>query len=359
MKIAFFTTGMTRGGAERVISTLCNHLVEIGHDATIIMLKGRESEYRLDKRVRLVGANLEAGVKNAPAALNFYRRTVRSEKPDVVVAFTLKPNLMACMAKRWFGMHVPLVISERANPFRRSLYWQIMCNNLFSKADAMVCQSKAISCYYEGRVRSVPTAVIPNPVDETCIAKFPARDRRGCLLSVGRLCDQKRQDLAIRALSLLKSTYPDLRLEICGVGNKESELRGLAARLGIAESVSFCGNVNDVMRVKADSSAFLMTSDYEGFPNVLIEALASGIPVVSTDFSPGIAREVVREGENGFVVPAGDEVALADAVNRLFADPLPAESLEKSARVVRRMFNIETVVGQWLMLFDQATGKIG
>lgn len=360
MKIAFFTTGMTRGGAERVIATVANRLVEMGHDALVIMLKGKESEYWLDDRVKLVGANLEAGAKNALAALKFYKRTVGSENPDVVIAFTLKPNLMACAAKRWFGVRVPLVVSERSNPFKRNLRLQLVCNNLFSVADGMVCQSKTVSCYYEGRVRSVSATVIPNPVDVTCIAESPVvRERGRYLLSVGRLCEQKRQDLAIRAFAALKSAYPDLRLEICGVGDLENELRDLAARLDVSESVLFCGNVNNVMREKADATAYIMTSDFEGFPNALIETLASGIPVVSTDFSPGVVREIVQEGVNGFVVPAGDATALTDATKRLLDAPLSVEELEKSARAVRKRFDLGAVVGQWLEVCERATEKNG
>lgn len=357
MKIAFFTTGMTRGGAERVIAMVSNRLVEMAHEVLIITLKGTESEYVLDTRVKLVCANLDAGVKNAPAALRFYKRTVRSEKPDVVVAFTLKPNLMACVAKRWFGVKTPLVVSERANPFQRSLRIQLACNRLFRAADAMVCQSKVISCYYEGRVPSVQVTVIPNPVDAGCIADNPVSERGHYLLSVGRLCEQKRQDLAIRSFATLKPEYPDLSLEICGVGSAEVELRDLAVRLGVNESVVFCGNVNNVMKKKADAVAYLMTSDFEGFPNALIEALASGIPVVTTDFSPGVARELVQEGTNGFVVPTDDAGSLAEATKRLLEDPPSVEALEKSAHAVRRRFDLATVAKQWLSVCERAIGK--
>ena len=358
MRIAFFTTGMTRGGAERVIATVSNRLVNMGHEVLIIMLKGKESEYRLEGRVRLIGANLEAGAKNAVTALKFYKHTVQSEEPDVVIAFTLKPNIMACLAKRCFGVHTPLVVSERADPFRRNLRMQLMCNSLFCAADAMVCQSKVVSYYYEGRLRSVPVTIIPNPVDVACVAERPIWKKGHYLLSVGRLCKQKRQDLAIQALAALKPVYPNLRLEICGVGDVESELRDMAARLGVEERTMFCGNIDNVMRKKVDAAAYLMTSDFEGFPNALIEALASGIPVVTTDFSPGVARELVQEGVNGFVVPPGDAMALADAAKHLLDNPLPAEGVERSADLVRKRFNLETVAEKWLSVCEHTVRKI-
>lgn len=357
MKIAFFTTGMTRGGAERVIATLSNRLVEMGHDVVIVMLKGVRSEYRLDGRVRLVGANLEAGARNAAAAMRFYTRTIRSESPDVVIAFTVKPNLMACVAKQWLGVRTPLVVSERADPFRRNPCLQSACNRLFCAADAVVCQSKIVSRYYEGKVRSVPVACIPNPVDSGCVAERPARERAQYLLSVGRLCDQKRQDLAINALAALKPKFPDLRLEVCGVGPAESDLRSMAVQLKVSQSVRFCGNVRNVMREKADAAVYLMTSDYEGFPNALIEAVASGIPIVTTDFSPGVAHELVQNGANGYVVPAGNAMELAKAVERLLNNPPSEEVLERSAGTARGRFDLDAVAEQWLGACRQVTAK--
>lgn len=357
MKIAFFTTGMTRGGAERVIATLSNRLVEMDHDVIIVMLKGAKSEYRLSNRVKLIGANLEAGVKNAAAAMRFYTRTIRSENPDVVLAFTVKPNLMACAAKQWFGIKTPLVVSERANPFRRNPYWQLACNRMFCTADRIVCQSKVVSRYYESRIRSVLVVCIPNPVDLECVAERPAQKKIQYLLSVGRLCNQKRQDLAINVLAALKPKFPNLRLEVCGEGSAEKELRSMAVRLNVSHSVIFCGNVSNVMREKADAAVYLMTSDYEGFPNALIEAVASGIPIVTTDFSPGVAHELVQDGINGYVVPSGDTMELAKAVERLLNKPPSEEALKRSAEMARERFDLDAVAEQWLEVCKQAAVK--
>ncbi len=353
MKIAFFTTGMTRGGAERVIATVANRLSELGHEVSIIILKGDKSEYRLNERVSLVSASLSPGLRNGPAAMSFYRRAIREMKPEVVISFTLKANLMACSARRWLGIKAPLIVSERANPFQRKLQSQLICNNLFRTSDSIVCQSKVISCYYEGRVKDANASVIPNPIDDTCIADAPAKKRESYLLSVGRLCDQKRHDISIRALAELKKTQPDLRLRICGVGEKENGLRALSKELGVSDSVEFCGNVDNVMKEYADSVAYLMTSDYEGFPNALIEAMSSGIAVVSTDFSPGVARELVHDGVNGYVVSAGDPSAVANAVTRLQENYPSFTTLSESMHAVRDRFALDCVVEQWVSVCEQ------
>lgn len=357
MRIAFFTTGMTRGGAERVIATLSNHLVKSGHEASIIMLKGEVSGYPLDGRVDLRSAKLGPGVQNAFAAMRFFRHSVLDIAPDVVVAFTQRSNLMACVAKRFLGLSLPLVISERSNPFQRGRKQQLASNVLFTSADEIVCQSGVVSQYYKSHVTGVPVEVIPNPLDESCIADRPATEREAFLLSVGRLCKQKRHDLAIRALAHLNADYPSLRLKICGEGPDLEKLRQLAGALGVAENVEFCGNVPNVMRSNAGATAYLMTSDYEGFPNALIEAVSSGIPTVSTDFSPGLARELVNEGKNGFVVSVGDDEAIASAIRRLLETPLAEEELEKSAKIARDRFDLDCVTGKWLATFARVMEK--
>ena len=349
MRIAFFTTGMTRGGAERVIATLSNQLVQMGHEALIIMLKGQKSEYRLDEKVKLLSANLDAGMRNAPAAMRFYCRTVRAEHPDVVIAFTLKPNLMTCLAKTALRLKTPLIISERANPFQRRESIKLLFNKLFRVADLNVCQSKVISCYYEGGINAVPSIVIPNPIDEACIADKPSARRGNFIISVGRLCKQKRQDLAIRAFAEIASLHPGLRLKICGEGEAFDHLQILASELDVGGSVDFCGSVNNVMRTYSDAAAYLMTSDFEGFPNALIEAIASGIPVVSTDFSPGVARELVHDGVNGYVVPAGDVLAVKAGLERILANEPDRRRLEQSACAVRERFALDKIAGEWLM----------
>lgn len=356
MKVVFFTTGMTRGGAERVIATIANRLVDIGHEVVIVILKGHESEYYLDGRVRLVSAELEPGVKNALSALRFYKRTIRRECPDVVVALTLKANLMACLAKVVSGVKVPLIVSERANPFVRKFFSQVLCNILFKVADIVVCQSQVVGLYYEARLGFTPVSVIANPVDEKCVAEQPSQNRGCYVLSVGRLsCLQKRQDIAIRAFAQVALSRPDLRLKICGIGDGLSELMALTNALAIADVVDFEGNVENVMRIHADASAYLMSSDFEGFPNALIEATASGIPTVTTDFSPsGIAQELVKDSYNGFVVPTGDDSAMADALERILEGEIREECLLESAKTIKEKFSLNQISKEWLVTCERA-----
>lgn len=174
-KIVFFTTGMTAGGAERVVATLANALAGRGFDVLIAMVKGEGSAYELAPGVRLRSAALEPGLKNLPRALRFYRRLVAEESPDVVASFSTKSDLIALIAKVLFRARGRLVVSDRADPYTRSTRMQLACNLLYRWSDGLVCQSQSVADYYRRHCRPARTTVIPNPLDENSAGAPPPR----------------------------------------------------------------------------------------------------------------------------------------------------------------------------------------
>lgn len=347
MHVAFFTTGMTRGGAERVISTVANCLSSKGIEVSIVMLKGNRSEYYLDSRVKLNSGRLEPGLRNGIKALSYYVSTMKSLNPDVIIAFTGKANQLACLANRLKCIKTPLIISERADPFSRSEKAQGIHNTLYRSADMMVCQSEVVASFYRDKLRGVETRVISNPVDLACVAEIPGNQTGKFILSVGRLCPQKRHDVAIKAFFDISADYPDIELRICGVGEEQASLEQLAESLGISKKIHFEGSVEDVMRKFSSAKAFLMTSDFEGFPNAMIEALCSGLPVVSTDFSPGVARELVTDGRNGYVVDREDTDAVSAALKKVLEGRILPDVMADCAESMKIRFSTDTIVPLW------------
>lgn len=348
MKCLFFTSGMTRGGAEHVIATLSNYMVATGHSVTILMIKGKDSEYDLDSRVELISAGLQPGLKNGLKALSFYSKTVDDLNPDAVISFTTKPNEIACAARLLGKARATLIISERADPFNRNKITQRICNALFRQADLCVCQSRQVERYYDGRVGSCLLTVIENPLDISSVADRAATARAPFVFTAGRLAPDKRHDLTIKAFSMVTENYPNLRLKICGAGDLSDELKGLAASVPNGDRIDFVGSIPKVAKTNALASAFLFSSDSEGFPNALIEAVASGIPVVTTNFSPGTASEVVKDGVNGYIVPCGDAASMAESLARLIDDPPARSWLVDAADTAKARFATDFVVGQWI-----------
>jgi glycosyltransferase involved in cell wall biosynthesis len=351
-KVLFFTTGMTRGGAERVLATLANGLHERGVSVVVVMLKGRESEYPLADGVVLRSAELAPGLRNLVRAARFYRRVVAEEAPGVVASFSTKSDLIALLARMLWKVPGRLVVSERADPFSRDRTMQLACDVLYPLADAVVCQSVRVAEHYSRRrQRGGTVVVIPNPVDAGAIGE-PVTERTMTVISVGRLSPQKNHALEIEAFADIHDAQPDARLKIYGSGPLEQSLQSQIRRLGLEGVVALEGVRPDVIREERDAALFLFASDYEGFPNALMEAAATAIPVVTTDFSPGTARELITPGVNGFIVPPGDKAALVRAALEALSGALdPAGSVEAAARI-RDDHALEGVLDAWAKVLD-------
>lgn len=347
-KVIFFTTGMTAGGAERVIATLANALASRGCDVVIAMVKGEESAYELAPDVRLVSANLAPGLRNLPKAIAFYRNLIRREAPDVVASLSTKSDIIALLAKVLLRIPVRLVVSERADPYTRSRSMQLACNVLYRWSDALVCQSRSVAGYYRRRCRGARPVVIVNPLNLDSVGEAHSGQRAPTVISVGRLSEQKNHRLAIAAFKRIRATHPDLTFKIFGEGPLEVELAELIRAEGLEDSVQLEGVVSNVARKYANASLFLFTSAREGYPNALLEAAATGIPAVTTDFSPGTAHEIIEAEVNGYVVPVGDLNAVVGAAHKALSGELRSEELRAAAERIRDDHQVERVMSSWL-----------
>lgn len=355
MRVLFFTTGMTAGGSERVVATLANHLTAQGHRANIAMIKGEQSDYELDEAVALRSARLHPGLRNVLRSIRFYRRAVAEEAPDLVASFATKSDIIALVARLIFRVKVPLVVSERNDPNTRKTSLQWICNRLYPLADLVVCQSSGVAAYY--RARGAHTVVIPNPLNENAVADAFDGERDRTILVVGRLHPQKNHLLAISVLTRLRVRFPQLTMKIYGEGPMRADLEERIQRLPDPTSVSLEGVIPDVVAANARAGMFLFTSRNEGFPNALLEAAASGIPAVTTDFSPGTAHEIIRHGVNGFIAPLRDEDALVSAAERVLSGELDSAAIAHESARLRADHRLDQVASAWLTAFLSAAGR--
>lgn len=350
-KVVFFTTGMTAGGAERVIATLANALVDRGFDVLIAMVKGEESAYELVPGVRLRSANLSPGLRNLPDAIRFYRRLVRQESPDVVASLSTKSDIIALVSKVLFRARGRLIVSDRADPYTRDRWMQLACNVLYRWSDALVCQSKSVADYYRKKCRRARISVIPNPLNEESTGEAKGRVRVPTVISVGRLSEQKNHRLAITAFRRIRDKFPEFTLKIFGSGPLEGELTELIREEHLEGAVTLEGVIPNVIRQNGDAALFLFTSNHEGYPNALMEAAATGIPAVSTDFSPGTAGEIIEDGVNGYVVPVGDQDAVVEAAVKALSGSLTPEEIVEASLRVRERHRTDQILEAWLAVF--------
>ena len=358
-KILFVIPSLVGGGAERVMTTLANGLSS-KYDVEILTLTNTDSFYQLNSNVKVSGLGCSVVKKNALTKLatkigsafkgfTGIRKAIKEKKPDVVIGFLESVSEPLILLKMFGKVKCKLIVSERCDPNERNAFHRWFEKNLFAKADTIVCQGKKASEFFKEKDRS-KTTIIPNPICATAIPPLHEGERTKRIVGVGRLAAQKNFELLINAFAKLDEKYSDYKLEIYGAGPSESKLNELIKSLNLQDRAFLMGAKKNVMFEIADASLYVMSSDFEGFPNALVEAMATGLPVISTNFPTGVAEEIVKE-ENGIVIPTKDEAALIEAMEKLLSDKSLCEKMSVENRKYLDVFSEEKVLTMWENIF--------
>lgn len=352
MKILFIIPTLGTGGAERVASILANYLSENNKVEIFVMEKSDTVRYPIKDKVSIneAGINVKRGKKIKVIinfAINFWRQRdkLKSEinkfKPNVIISFLPKADILTASVKKnckWIG-------SERNDPMSRSSIERNVLNLIYKKTDMLICQTQKVADYY--LVKKVKkTCVIRNPL--ILEEATPFSNKENYIISVGRLDKQKNYPMLIRAFTKAKKTDKFTeKLYIVGAGPQQAELQNLINSLKMEQEIMLLGRKSNVRKYLNKAKAFILSSDYEGLPNAMLEAMDAGLPIISTDFFTGAAREFVDE-ENGYIVPIGDISKMAKAIEELLGKQ--EEQLEQmgvvSKQRVKKM-GVEEISQEW------------
>lgn len=354
MKLVFITPGMTFGGAERVISILTNIWCDMGHEVSIfITATDRPPVYKMNKKIKVeyFADYNEKGVSHFKL-IAAIRKFVRKEKPDSVLSFM--NDVCAYTIIALMGTGIPVIYSERNDPNKTN---QGKFDKVFRKiveigAKHIVFQTNGARICYSEKVQR-KSSIILNPVN---LDKIPDRINEEInyseIVSVGRLEPQKNQELLIDAFSVVREAHKDVVLKIFGEGSLKNKLQNKIDELGLTEYVFLMGAKSDVLEWIKESFCFVLSSDFEGLPNSLIEAMCIGIPCISTDCSPGGARELLRD-DRGIVVPCGYKEELAEAINMYLENKDIAMRYGEEAYKLRDEIESHTVAKEWINLIEK------
>lgn len=291
-------------------------------------------------------ANRLVGVGNNIKRLVTLRRAFRKFKPDTIISFVDLTNILTLLAAR--GLGFPVVVAEHSNPFLASIpvIWQRLRRWTYPWADGIVVLNRAAQNYFSPSLLR-KTTVIPNPViiQEGGSCDEPAFNGL-TLVAMGRISEEKGLDFLIQAFARLKDRYPDWKLIIMGEGPLRSEMEGLCRRLRLSARVRFLGLVSNPFPCLKKAGLFVLPSRFEGFPMALCEAMACGLPVISTDYHSGV-RDIIQAGENGILVPVGEVDALAAAMDLLMGDEAERKRIANKAVGILDRFGRETIMNQW------------
>ena len=362
---------LTAGGAERVLSLLANAWAARGDRVTIATLTSGDEEpfFPLAPAVERLGLGVDgspgphlrrlgAAGRNV-ARLRAIRAAIVRTQPDVLMSYMNVTNVLAIAAAR--GTGVPVVATEHIDPSQDDIgpLWTALRRLAYPHAARIAVLNERVLEYFPGDIRA-KCVVVPNPVVPPP-APAPARGRdegAPVIVAMGRMTSQKGFDLLLEAFARVAPRHPAWALEIWGEGPLKDALRARAAALGpaAAQRVRLPGRTADAYGVLRAAGLYVLSSRFEGFPMVLCEAMACGLPVVAFDCRTG-PREIVRDGVDGVLVPPADVEALAAALDRLLADaPLRARLGARAGEIVER-FSLEKVLARWDEVFAAAATR--
>ncbi len=363
-KIAFHLNCLEQGGAERVVTNLASQFVEKGYQVLIATEWYGENEFQTDARVKRVHVGLREGDEKKPHPLQillrikYLRDFIKEEKPDILIPFARKALYRGLMAA--YFTKIPVLISIRTDPagHYEEFSDKIQIPLLFPRADGCVFQTEGAREFFAPRLQK-NSRIILNPINPKYIGVPAPEKRTKTVVQSGRLVDFKNQPMLIRAFVKVHEKHPDYDLKIYGGdsfdGTKEI-LEGLIAKNQAQDYIRLMGASDTLEKDLADAALFAFTSDWEGLPNALMEAMALGLPIVATDCPCGGPRTVMTDGVDGLLIPIKDEKALVDGMNRLIENPDLAEKLGREARKIAQRANGEAVFEQWRDYIEELCG---
>ena len=353
-KIVIVTRNMLGGGAERVIAQLSNYFVGCGKKCSIITIDTSEIFYQLDPgiTVNAIGKKSSNKLLDKISRYRLVRRMVQQEAPDLVLSFPEEIGIYVLVAL--FGTGIPVYVSERNNPWVMpdAKVTRILRKLMYPFAKGIVFQTEMAKSFFPESIQK-KGIVLANPIEADRIPGQHTGDREKIIVAAGRLFHQKNFPLLLSAFSQFSSGHPEYRLRIYGEGYLLEELKALCHEHNIHNKVEFPGKSNVLLEKMNPCAMFVLSSDYEGMPNVLLEAMCMGMPVVSTDCPSGGPRELIEDGVNGLLTPVGDEKALAEAMEKM-ADPIYAKTLADNALKLReKLTSPEIFVNWYRYLFEE------
>lgn len=350
------------GGAERVLVYLANHLCK-EYDVTFALLQESKCDlFHIDDRVRLIPLELEkkrlsakemgvrGTIKYYTFTANKLKELANELKTDLVIAFNDREVFLT-----WFAFHnnpnIKLLFSQRNSPYSKPWWTNLFLAYVYHHCNAVVFQLEQVRKFY--KMDKIDNCeVIENPVKLPGLFEYN-ENREKVILGIGRLTKQKRFDLLINAFVRFHKKHSDYRLVIYGDGVERQSLQKMITDYGLEDSIQLHKAISNVAEKNKMAEFFVLSSDYEGIPNVLIEAMAVGIPCISTDCVPGGGALITDRGRCAILVKRNSVDDLYNAMEQYYCDKKLQEHNAKRAYEYLEKFDENTILGKWDMLIKK------
>lgn len=344
-RITFFDATLREGGAERVISLLSNALVN-EYEVSILLYYNDDIFYKINENINIVCVEKQTNSKNIIKNISFIKKYFKNNS-DLIISFLAPFNMLALLANK--NNNIPIIVADRNDPRyipTNSLIRNIR-NYMYEKyADCIVVQTLNNKNYFNDKTKH-KIKIIENPVDIKELAgKAITTEKTKKIVSVGRLVPQKNQKMLINAFKIFHNSNCDYKLEIYGEGELRKELEKFIDDLGMSDCVFLLGNDKNVHSRILDANLFVLSSNYEGMPNSLIEAMCLGLPVISTKVSG--ANELIKDGHNGLLVNINDVDELTKKMQDLVNNEEKSACIAKNAIELNATLSVNNIINKWI-----------
>lgn len=382
MQFIFLITNLSKGGGQRDVSLLSDAFVKMGHEVQIVLLGRKDTvDFYINEKIKIVQLDdwislnpedtfrifldkVQYKIKGMISrdkeyeALKYYymRKATKlchfissSKISGPIYSFLAESNIVAGLARK--KIHNKIIIKEGTFPNRDdySVQFKNIRNRAYALADICVFQTEEQKGLFPKSIQK-KSIVIPNMISENLLCLDLSVQRNKHIVNYGGYRAVKNLPLLIAAFTKVWQNHREYKLFLYGDGPDKGKLQKMIDAYKMQSNIIVNDFAHDIHNIVKGSAMFVMTSDFEGMPNSLIEAMAIGLPVISTDCDGGGAKAVIENGVNGLLVPKGDVDAVAAAMEDLIIHPEKAEYLARNAVKIREKLLVEKIAEEWIKI---------
>lgn len=349
-RIAIIAHGLTDGGAERVASILANYFASHEYDVLCVCPYGKDEnkvEYQIDERVtvKYIEVTSKQSLFRFLSRNRQIKKAVKQFKPEYVISFINCETLFLALTK------IPIIYTLRTDPqhARRPGLLSKILDLEYARAYKIVFQTEGARNAFSKKIQN-KSVVIANPLVTKKLPLWKENKHKKVFITACRLHPQKNLDMLIEAFYMVHQIHPDYRLEIYGEGDLRTSLTEHIHSLKADDYIFLKGYAQNIHTIMAESSGFVMSSDYEGLSNSMLEALCIGVPCICTDCPPGGPRDFIENGLNGFLTSVGDPQEMKEKICKLIENEELVLLFSERSLTYRTKLDVDRICAVWQSL---------
>ena len=307
--------------------------------------------YKFDRHIEIIDIPKECGHNSLIKCISFFRDYLKRNKPSILLSFSAPFNMVSIVSS--IGLNIRTIVCERNDPrfIPFNALQRFFRNCLYLFADGILTQTEHNKEYFS-KVLQKKTTVIYNPIfiNQALIGSKRYEDNNHIIISVARLKEQKNQKMLISAFSKFSKSHPDYKLLIWGEGDERGELENQINELSLEQKVLLPGVSENIFQELSKGEIFVLSSNFEGMPNTLIEAMCLGLPCISTKVSG--ATDLIKDGVNGLLIEINAENQLIMAMEKLTGDDSLRKEIGENASKIYDELNVEVISNKWIKYIE-------